>query len=166
MLQHLATSAIKRAMTLAAAVVLVAAQACGSDSPTSTHTNGNSDPRGTYTLRTVDGKGVPYQISRSPYRDPDSGHFYNEFDVVVTDGGVELDELGFIDIWLNFSITGDGVPMTGGRELKGLYDTDGSQVMVTFDGVNWGPLPIQNGQISIPADVLGKGVDNTYVFRR
>ena len=166
MLQHFATSVIKRAMTLGAAAFLVAAQACGSDSPTSPSSSKNSDPRGTYTLRTVDGKGLPHQISRSPYYDPGSGHFYNEFDVVVTDGGIELDELGFIDIWLNLSITGDGVPMTAGREIKGLYNIDGSQVTVTFDGVNWGPLPIQNGQISIPTDLLGKGVDNTYVFRR
>lgn len=162
MFQHFPRSAMQRAMTVAATAVLVAA--CGSDS-TAPHSN-NSDPRGTYTLRTVDGKGVPYQISRSPYFDADAGHFYNEYDVVVTDGGIELDELGFIDIWLNLKITGDGVPMTGGRETKGLYELDGSTVMISFDGVNWGPLPIQNGQITIPADILGKGADNNYVFKR
>jgi len=155
-------------MTLGAAVVLLATQACGADSTTSpSNNNKSSDPRGTYTLKTVDGKNLPYQISRSPYRDPQTGHFYNELDAVVTDGGIELDELGFIDIWINLALTGDGVPMQGGREIKGLYDTDASgQVIVTFDGVNWAPFPIQNGQITIPADLLNKGVDNKYVFRR
>src|SRR5262249_16036463 len=80
MFQHLATKAVKRAMTVGAAALLVAAQACGSDSPTSSRSNNNNndntDPRGTYTLRTVDGKSLPYQISRSPYRDPETGHFY------------------------------------------------------------------------------------------
>jgi len=170
MFQHLATKAVKRAMTVGAAALLVAAQACGSDSPTSTRSNNNNndntDPRGTYTLRTVDGKSLPYQISRSPYRDPETGHFYNELVAVVADGGIRLDELGFIDIWINLKLTGDGVPVPGAREYKGLYDTDGTKVVVTFDGVNWDPLPIQNGEISIPADLLGKGVSNTYVFKR
>jgi len=85
----------------------------------------------------------------------------------VTDGSVELDELGFIDIQFNLALTGDGVPMQGGRELKGLYDTDASgNVVVSFDAVNWFPLGIQNGQITIPADLLNKGVDNNYVFRK
>jgi len=166
MFQNLAASAIKRTMTLGAAAILVAAQACGTDSSTSPKSN-NSDPRGTYTLKTVDSKGVPYQISRSPYHDPQTGHFYNELDATVTDGGIELDELGFIDIWINLKLVGDGVPMQGGREIKGLYDTDGTgKVIVTFDAVNWVPLPIQNGQITIPMDLLNKGVDNNYVFRK
>jgi hypothetical protein len=158
-------AAFRRGMVLGAVAALAVAQACGSDSSTTPHSN-NSDPRGTYTLRTVDSKGLPYQISRSPYYDADAGHFYNEYDVVVTDGGLELDELGFIDIWVNLSITGDGVPMKDGRETKGLYELDGSTVMITFDGVNWGPLPMKNGQITFPADILGKGVDNNYVFKR
>jgi hypothetical protein len=153
-------------MTFGAAALLLATQACGSDSTTSPKSN-NSDPRGTYTLKTVDGKNLPYQISRSPYYDPQTGHFYNELDAVVTDGGVKLDELGFIDFWVNLALTGDGVPMQGGREIKGLYDTDASgKVIVSFDAVNWVPLPIQNGQITIPADLLNKGIDNNYVFRK
>ena len=159
-------AALRRGVAVGALAVLAAAQACGSDSTTSPSSPKNSDPKGTYTLRTVDGKGLPYQISRSPYYDAATGHFYNEYDVVVTDGGLELDELGFIDIWVNLSITGDGVPMKDGRETKGLYELDGSTVLITFDGVNWGPLPLQNGQVTFPADILGKGVDNNYVFKR
>jgi hypothetical protein len=166
MFQPSATRAIRRAISVGAVAVLAAAQACASDSTTSPHSNNNSDPKGTYTLQTVDGKSVPHQISWSPYYDRSTGHFYNEFDVVVTDGGIKLDDQGFIDIWLNFAITGDGVPMNGGDEVKGLYEVNGSQVIVTFDGTNWEPLQLQNGQISIPTDVLGKGVTNTYVFKR
>jgi hypothetical protein len=153
-------------MTLCAMAGLVVAQACGSDSTSSTSPHNNSDPTGEYALRTVDGQSLPRQISRSPFFDASSGHFYNEYDVTVTGGNIELDELGLIDLWIDFAVVGDGVPGTRHLVASGTYAVQGSQVIATFNGAGSGQLPLQNGQIDIPMDVLGKGVTNHYDFKR
>jgi hypothetical protein len=163
MLRTFSTTALRRTMTVCAVAALAASQACGSDSTT---TPRNNDPRGTYTLRTIDGKTLPQVISRSPYFDPVATHFYNVLEVTVTDGGMELDELGDFDIWMEVSLVGDGVPLGQKRaDLVGTYEIQSGQVVVTLNGQQ-GVLPIQNGQITTTADVLGKGANNTYVFRK
>jgi len=166
MLRTLSTAAIRRCVTLCAVAVLAATQAC-TDSSTAPRSNNNSnDPRGTYALRTVDGKALPHQISRSPFYDKNSGHFYNEYDVSVTDGGIELDELGNLYFWLNFAITADGQPQTGSTEIDGTYELQGSQVIMYIGNSQPSVLPIQNGQIQLPIDILQKGTPNNYVFKR
>jgi hypothetical protein len=161
----LSIAALRRGMMLCAVAALAVAQACGSDSTSSTSPR-NNNPTGEYALRTVDGKGLPYQISRSPFFDASSGHFYNEYDVTVTAGIIELDELGLIDLWIDFAVVGDGVPGTKHLVASGTYAVQGSQVIATFNGAGSGQLPLQNGQIDIPMDVLGKGVTNHYDFKR
>ncbi len=159
-------AAVRRGLTLGAVALVAFAQACGSDSSTAPR-NDNSDPTGIYKLRTVDGKNLPYQISRSPFFDATTGHFYNEYDVTVTGGGWDLDELGFADFWIDLSIKGDGVPMTQHKESFGIYQVQSSgDVIVTFFDVGSATLPLNNGQIQIPLDLLAKGVSNNYVFRR
>lgn len=159
------SKALKRSLSIGAVALVAFAQACGSDSSTAPRNN-NSDPQGLYVLRTVDGKNLPYQISRSPFYDAATGHFYNEYDVTVTGGGWDLNDLGFAQFYIDLSIKGDGVPMTQRKQSFGLYEVQGSQVIVTFVGVGSAPLPLKNGQIEMPLDLLGKGVGNDYVFRR
>jgi len=161
-------AAVRRGLTLGAVALVAFAQACGSDSSTAPRNNNdNSDPTGIYKLRTVDGKNLPYQISRSPFFDAATGHFYNEYDVTVTGGGWDLDELGFADFWIDLSIKGDGVPMTQHKESFGIYQVQGSgAVIVTFFDVGSATLPLNNGQIQLSLDLLNKGVSNNYVFRR
>ena len=163
MLRAFSTVAIRRAVTVCAVAALAAAQACSSDSNTSPR---SPDLRGTYALRTVDGKVLPHVISRSPYFDPVATHFYNSLVVSVTDGGMELDELGNFDAWIELSFVGDGTPLADKRsDVQGTYVIQGGQVLVTIDGQT-GVLPIQNGEIDAPFDLLGKGTTNNYVFRK
>jgi hypothetical protein len=161
------SAALRRGVTLGAVLVLTVAQACSDSSSSTSPHNNNSDPRGTYALRTVDGKSVPQVINRSPFFDAVNTRFYNVYEVTVTDGGIELDELGNFYIWLDISVVGDGVALgTKHSEVQGTYQLQGSQVIVSVNGIPPGPLPIQNGEIDAPMDILGKGVTNAYVFRR
>jgi hypothetical protein len=163
MFRYFATRAIKRAMTLGAVAVL--AVACSDSSSSTAPHNDDGDPRGTYALRTVDGKALPREISRSPYFDADDYHFYNVFQVTVTKGEVALDELGNFTVSMDLAIVGDGVPMTKHLEVDGTYEIQGTQVVVTIDGAS-GVLPIVNGEMDVPIDLLGKGTQNVYAFRR
>ena len=154
-------------MTLSA-VALAATQAC-SDSGSSTGPKSNpksSSPMGTYTLRSVDSKNLPVQINRSPYFDAPNHHFYNVFEVNVTKGSIELDELGNITMSIDFATVGDGVPGTAHIDVSGTYQVQGGQVYVSINGSAPSVLPIQNGEIALPIDVLQKGVSVVYTFRR
>lgn len=167
MLRVFSTAALKRAVTMGALAAIAAIPACSDSSSSTSPRNNNSDPRGTYALRTVDGKNVPQVINRSPFFDAVNTRFYNVYEVTVTDGGIELDELGNFYIWLDISVVGDGVALgTKHSEVQGTYQLQGSQVIVSVNGIPPGPLPIQNGEIDAPMDILGKGVTNAYVFRR
>lgn len=166
MFSILSSAALRRGVTLGAVLVLAVAQACSESSSSTSPRANNNDPRGTYNLTTVDGKALPHVISRSPYFDAATGHFYNVYEVTITGGGIELDELGNFDSWLTISVVGDGgAPVAKRSEVTGTYVLQGSQVIVTLNGVS-GELPIQNGEIDAPMDILGKGTTNTYVFRR
>ena len=150
------------------AVALVATQAC-SDAGSSTGPKSNpksSSPMGTYTLRSVDSKNLPVQISRSPYFDVPSHHFYNVFEVNVTKGEIELDELGNITMSIQFATVGDGVPGTAHIDVSGTYQVQDGQVYTSVNGSAPSLLPIQNGEIALPMDVLQKGVSVVYSFRR
>jgi hypothetical protein len=158
--------AAPRRAILLSAVLVAATQAC-SDSTTGPKSKPqSSSPMGTYVLRTVDSKNLPVQINRSPYFNPANHHFYNVYEVNITKGEIELDELGNITMSLDASIVGDGVPLTGHSEIHGTYQVQGGQVMISINGSPPGVLPIQNGEIDLPMDLMQKGVSVVYSFRR
>lgn len=166
MFQALPTATLKRALLLIGFVASAAAQGCTDSSSATRPPDDNGDPTGTYRLRSVDGHNIPFQISRSPYYDPNTGHFYNELDVTAADGTVELDELGHIDIWTTYTLKGDGVPLVTSREIQGSYEVDGDQVKITYPNLGSETVSFRNGQITVAFDLLGKGTSNNYVFKR
>jgi hypothetical protein len=154
---------LTRLMTLMLAATLAAAAGCGGDSGTGPA----AGPRGHYDLRSIDDENVPVEIHNGPYFDAASGTFFNQFVCTVEGGELNLDEDdGRFEVTFGLAITADGQYLTLAYTLQGDYEVQGDRILLESDNAGTAWASIEGGLIILPADVLGDGTLNEYVFRR
>jgi len=124
---------IQKLATLIVSAAFVTITACGGDSPTAPNEENptpkpNTNPTGTYVLRTVDGDKLPVEVYHGPYFDAPNQRFYNQYVVQVTDGEIELLKGNTWRITLNFKYTADGKPGGGSFTSNGSYEIDGGNI--------------------------------------
>jgi hypothetical protein len=154
---------VTRLMTLMLAATLAGATGCGGDSGTGPA----AGPGGHYELRNIDDETVPVEIHNGPYFDPVSGTFYNQFSCTVDGGEIELDEDdGRFTLTFGLTITADGQYASFAYTLVGDYEVQGDQILLQPDDAGSAWASLEGGRIVLPADILGDGIMNEYVFRR
>src|SRR5262249_11997967 len=123
------------AKRLRTAVLLSAAMlgACAGD-PSTSPSSKSQNLAGTYALRQVDGEAVPVVIHDGLYYDATNNHLYLLLVVTVSDGAIEMDDQGNIDVWFDVDVWGDGAIWRRHIETAGTYTTNGSQVTVYVGG--------------------------------
>jgi len=143
---------------------LVSVAACsGSDSSTGP----SSGPAGSYQLRQIDQENLPVEIHGGPWFDPADGIFYERYLVSVDEGAVELCDCGRFSIWFNASIDGDGTLMTKHVEIDGDWEAHGSVIVLQADGApGTATLTVHGRTIDLQIDLMGKGVNLDYTFRK
>ena len=144
-----------------ATITLVGTIACGGDSSTGPS---NKGPAGSYNLVQVDAKGIPVEIYRGPYYDPDLGYSY-QLVLNVTDGTIELQPDGGFHLTVDRTWTSGGRTGNGVLTVDGTYRIDGSKILIDTDG-GAGSGAFENGQISLSLDVGETGTMRRYTFRR
>ena len=153
---------LRGAATLVVALSLSSLAAC-SDSGTGPSDDG---PYGMYDLREVDGDALPAQVHNGPWLDPVETHFYNHLDLRVTDGAVGLSREGEFMFGLELAAIADGESDTERSEWEAAYKIRGDQLVLIADGQQIPLGTIADGEITIPLDIMQKGVTKQYVFRR
>ena len=160
--RHARSLTLRGVATFVVALSLSGIAAC-SDSGT-----GPSDdsPYGMYDLREVGGDALPAQVHNGPWLDPVETHFYNHLDLRVTDGAVGLSRDGELMFGLELAAIADGEPDTERSEWEAAYKIQGDQLILIAEGQRIPLGTIADGEITIPLDLMQKGVTKEYVFRR
>lgn len=141
--------------------VLVAA-ACGGDSSTAPAT---ASVVGVYQLRAVAQTALPFEVYRGPFYHEIDGRAYEDFEVTLTGGTLQLDASGGYHTTLNYTALKDGVEETASLRAWGTYETHGRQIVITRDnGVDDGEGTIDGGRVTLLLDIIGKGVVTPYTF--
>jgi hypothetical protein len=127
----------------------------------------NSDPKGLYALRSIDGK-LPGEIYHGPWFDPASRRFYNQRVVVVDSGTVDLGKgnVWTMLLWLRQSL--DGVTSSGLYNTAGIYEIDADQIVLrprdgTGSGVSGTFAP---GTIGLSLDLAESTRARAFTFRK
>jgi hypothetical protein len=161
---------------VALAIAVVAAGCSDSTAPQKSANGGGGNANngggggtvasGTYSLRAIDRKALPYEIHHGPFFDPTSRHFYNQLVVKITKGAIELGPLGDCAIWLDYTLNEDGQVSTKHIETDGSWKMVGNQVTVYVNGNPTAQFTIQNGQVVENADVIPDGTMHEYTFQK
>lgn len=145
------------------ATALLGATACGSDSGTGP---GNR-LAGTYILEEIGTVELPALIHQGPWLDRTNTRFYNKYIVSIYSGMVELDGGEFL-IELDGSVNADGQTFNNTAEVEGTYEVKGSTISFMPASAPGAVVTarIEDGAIVLPLDLMGKGAQLDYVFRR
>jgi hypothetical protein len=161
--RHARPPSIRRVTTLLLAGIFTAVAGCGgSDSPTEPQ-NG---PYGEYALRQVDGAAPPVQVHNGPWLDPVETRFYNNLNLRVTGGEVHLHDDGTFYISLDLSGVGDGEKVTTTSEIEAFYKLIEGELILIANGQKVSIGTVEDGEVMIGLDLMGKGVVNQLTFRR
>jgi hypothetical protein len=149
-------------VAVALASTLVAVAACGGDSSTAPK---EAPLVGVYALRTVAQTAVPIEVYRGRFYHEIDGRWYDDFQVTVTGGTLQLDSSGGYHTTLNYRALKDGVEDVESLRAWGTYETHGKQIIVTRDnGIDDGEGTIGNGSVTLLLDIIGKGEVKPYTF--
>lgn len=141
---------------------LVAVAACGGDSSTAPT---DASVVGVYALREVAQTAVPIEVYRGPFYHEVDGRMYNDFEVTVTGGTLQLDASGGYHTTLNYRALKDGVEQVTSLRAWGTYEMRGRQIVITRDnGVDDAEGTVANGSVTLVLDIIGKGVAKPYTF--
>ena len=121
---------------------------------------------GRYSLRQVDQKAVPVDIQNGPWLDITTGHRYNLLIISVVGGEAVLDT-GRFSLRFDLMVNSDGLLGSPTLRLEGDYEIVGNQIVFDPDGTTTLPAgSVQKGAISMGVDLMAKGANNTYTFRK
>jgi hypothetical protein len=141
---------------------LVAAAACGGDPSTAPATE---SVVGVYQLRAVAQTALPIEVYRGPFYHEIDGRSYQDFEVTVTGGTLQLDASGGYHTTLNYKALKDGAKEETSLRAWGTYETHGRQIVITRDnGVDDGEGSIADGSVTLLLDIIGKGEVKPYTF--
>jgi len=127
---------------------------------------GGTGASGTYTLRAIDRKSLPYEIHHGPFFDAAHTHFYNQLIVKITKGAIELGPLGDCAVWLDYTLNEDGQVSTKHIETDGSWKMVGNLVTVYVNNTATAQFTVQNGQVVENADVIPDGTMHEYTFQK
>jgi hypothetical protein len=161
--RHARSIVPRRIAALVIALSLTGIAACGSDSGTGPSESG---PYGTYRLREVGGDALPAQVHNGPWFDPVETHFYNQLNLRVTGGSIELTPTGELTFGLELAAIADGESDTEHSEWEASYKIQGDQLILLVDGQRVPLGTIADDEITISLDIMQKGVTKDYIFRR
>src|SRR5687768_512153 len=102
------------------------ATGCGGDSATGPKANPNA---GVYTLKQIEGAGLPVEVYHGPYFDSAKPHFYNQMVVKAIKGEFDLQPDGSYTLGVAFTTLGDGAKGTLSFSSEGEYELDGDEII-------------------------------------
>lgn len=162
--RHARPPSLGRAGALLLAVTLSGLAACGgADSGTGPSNDGQY---GEYELQQVDGAALPVQVHNGPFLDRVRTRFYNNLKLRVTGGEVHLHDDGNFYMALELSGVGDGEAVDTTSEFEAFYKAVNGELTVVLDGKMVRIGTVQDGEVTVGLDLMGKGVFNQYTFRR
>ena len=146
----------------AAAVLTTLVAGCGGDASTAP---ASESVVGVYALRAVAQTALPIEIYRGPFYHEIDGRSYEDFQVTVTGGTLQLDASGGYHTTLNYKALKDGAKEETSLRAWGTYETHGRQIVITRDnGVDDGEGSIADGSVTLLLDIIGKGEVKPYTF--
>lgn len=143
---------------------LLVTAGCGGDKSTGP----DGGITGRYTLRDVDGEGLPVTIHQGPWLDPVNVTFYNKYVMQVTGGTIELGDDDRFTMTISAQANADGLQWSPSLILIGDYDVANGEIRFWPDGydIAAGSARISRGTITLTIDLMTKGVSNDLHFRR